>query len=192
MAGYYYLMAQLPSLSSGSAPGLSYKDFLDLAGRFLSSSDLKTLRSISLVPPRSAEKTGSSVVDGWYAKERALRLALARVRAGRLKREGSAAYAGMEASAVTETLSASPEISLIAKNAAAMEDPLEAERYLDRERMSFAQELGNGHFFDSEAVFAYAFSLLLREREDSFSVDSGRSAYMGIYNSILNVENSSG
>lgn len=192
MAGYYYLMAQLPSLTAGTAPGLSYKDFLLLAERFLSVADMEILRSISLVPPKEAEKTGSSVVDGWYGKERALRLALARIRAGKLKRGDSSAYAGMESSAVSELLSAYPEISLTAKNVAAVDDPLEAERYLDKIRISFAQDLGNGHFFDSEAVFAYAFTLLLREREESFSVDSGRSAYREIYNSILNVENSGG
>ncbi len=192
MAGYYYLMAQLPSLTTGSVPGISYKDFLLLAERFLSSSDVRILRSVSLVPPREEVKTGSSVVDGWFRKERALRLALARVRAGKLKRTDSSALGGMEASSVSEMVSAYPEISLAVKNAAAMEDPLEAERYLDKVRISFVRELGNGHFFDSEAVFAYAFMLLLLEREEAFSVESGRSAYMDIYNSILNVENSGG
>lgn len=192
MGGYYYLMAQLPALSENAPPGISRQEFLRLAERFLSPPDWSLLCSLSLVPPAGEARTGSAVADGWYAAERALRLALARVRAGKLGREPAAASAGWDPQEAAEILAASPDASAVARTAASMDNPLEAEQYLDKIRFSCVRELGSGHFFDSEAVFAYALMLMIQERSGSFSAESGRSGYMEIYHSILSAGNSGG
>ncbi len=193
MAGYYYLMAQLPSLSDTAAPAISYKDFFSLAERFLSADDLKTLRSLSLVPPKDGGKgTGSAVVDGWNGHERALRFSLARARASKLKRDAQAGGARLDSAIASEAISANYSAVAAAKAASDMESPLEAELYLDKVRFSLARDLGTGHFYDSEAVFAYALMLLIRERSSAFSAEAGRAEYMSIYNSILDVRDSDG
>ena len=193
MASYYYLMAQLPTLSESAAPAISYKDFFSLAERFLSAGDMKTLSSLSLVPSKNEEKgTGSAVVDGWNGHERALRFSLARARAAKLKRDGQAAGSRLDAAFVAEAISANYNAVAAAKVAAEMESPLEAELYLDKVRFSLARDLGTGHYYDAEAVFAYALMLLIRERTSAFSAEAGRAEYMRIYNSILEVQNSGG
>lgn len=193
MSGYYYLMAQLPSLSESAAPGISYKDFSSLARRFLSAGDLAILDSLSLVPPKEGAKaSGSSVADSWYSYERALRLALARARAAKLKRDAQAGNAGLDAVSVSQSIAMFPDAASVAKAACDMDSPLDAELYLDRARFSFVRDLGLGHFYDSEAVFAYALMLLIRERSSSFSVEDGRAEYMRIYNSILASQDSVG
>ena len=193
MAGYYYLMAQLPTLSDSAAPGISYKDFLSLAERFLSAGDIKTLNELSLIPPKEgAKKTGSAVIDSWYQYERALRFSLARARAAKLKRDSLAGNAGLDSSFVSEAIAASFGASAAAKAAVEIDSPMEAELSLDKARFAFARDLGTGHFYDSEAVFAYALMLLIKERSACFSAEAGKAEYMRIYNSILASQDSGG
>ena len=193
MSGYYYLMAQLPTLSDSANPGVTYKDFLSLAERFLSASDMRTLSSLSLSPPREGVKaSGSAVIDGWYAYERALRFSLARARAAKLKRDAQAGNAGLDSSFVSECIASSFAASSVAKAAVEMDSPLEAELSLDKARFACVRDLGAGHFYDSEAVFAYALMLLIKERSSGFSAEAGRVEYMRIYNSILEVRDSDG
>ncbi len=193
MAGYYYLMAQLPTLSETAAPDISYKDFLSLAGRFLSAGDMKTLGSLSLIPPKEgARRTGSAVIDSWYQYERALRFSLARARAAKLKRDAQAGNAELDSSFVSEAIALSFGAASAAKAAVEMDSPLEAELSLDRARFACARDLSAGHFYDSEAVFAYALMLLIRERSSAFSAEAGRAEYTRIYNSILEFRDSGG
>ncbi len=193
MASYYYLMAQLPTIFETSAPAISYKDFYSIAERCLSADDLKTLSAISLIPPREGENgTGSAVVDSWNRYERALRFSLARARAARLKRDAQAGNARLDSSFILEAIAQSFEAAAAAKAAAEMDSPLEAELFLDRARFAYVRDLGSGHFYDSEAVFAYALMLLIRERSSAFSAEAGRAEYMRIYNSILDARGSGG
>ena len=193
MAGYYYLMAQLPTLSDTAAPGISYKDFLLLAERFLSAGDMKTLNSLSLIPPKEGAKgTGSAVIDSWYQYERALRFSLARARAAKLKRDAQAGNAGLDSSFVSEAIAQSFGAAAATKAAVEIDSPMEAELSLDKARFACARDLGAGHFYDSEAVFAYALMLLIKERSACFSAEAGRAEYMRIYNSILASQDSGG
>lgn len=179
MSSYYYLMAQLPGILPNSPLPIQYENFRETASRFLSSRDMAILESLSLVPPRTGDKTGSLVVDRWYTFERALRLSLERIRSAKLKRDDASSMDD------DDLIHQASETIQIAQNAASIDNPLEAERYLDRERTLFVDQFRGSHFFDSEAVFAYGLMLLLHERSDRFTAEDGRASYTTIYNQIL-------
>jgi hypothetical protein len=179
MSAHYYLMSQLPALIRDVPAQIDYARFEELASRFLAPEDLAALRALSLEPPRSPVSTGSEILDAWFAFERSLRLSLARARAEKLGRDFP--ETGEDESCVYAAL----EGSEVARAAAAIENPLDAERFLSRARFDFIENIGSLHGFDREAVFAYGLSLLLKERESKFSPDTGRAAYVEAYNAIL-------
>lgn len=179
MSSYYYLMAQLPGIMPGTPLAFTYAQFRETASRFLSKDDLGILDGLSITPDRGRRPTGSTLVDGWYRKERALRLTLEKARASKLKRD-------ITLSRDDEEIAGSyADVQIIARAAAAIANPLEAERYLDRARVDFLDQLRVGHYFDSDAVFAYGLTVLLRERGDKFTAEAGRESYTTIYNRIL-------
>lgn len=179
MSGYYYLMAQLPGILPGLPAPITYDAFREIASRFLSDKDLDVLDALSLEPPRSPCPTGNRLLDAWFARERALRLALARARAIKMKKDMELPF--------EEELLIAGEIHLaqVAKTAVSLDNPLEAEYFLDRERLAAIDELKSNHYFDSDAVCAYGLMLLLHERSDRFTADAGRASYTTIYNQIL-------
>ncbi len=179
MAQYYYLMATLPGILPGAPVSITYGEFRENAERFLNRKDRSVLEKISLEPPRVPEKTGSEFLDRWFLRERGLRLALERVRASKLKRDIN--VSGVEEAIINEAA----EAASAARTAASFDDPLEAERFLDKTRASYVSELLGTHSFDSESVFAYALMLLLHEREARFSAEAGSASYTTIYNQIL-------
>jgi len=179
VAGYYYLMAQLPGIVPGAPVSITYEAFRETAERFLNRKDREVLSKLSLEPPRVPGKTGSGFLDRWYLRERGLRLSLERIRASRLKRDINAS--GLEDALINEAA----ETAAVARTASSFDDPLEAERYLDKARASYVSELLGTHSFDSEAVFAYGLMLLLHEREARFSAEAGSASYTTIYNQIL-------
>lgn len=179
MASYYYLMAQLPTMNESSQPNISFKSFKELALRFLTEKDAAILRTLSLEPPRSEEKTGSIFLDGWYRFERSLRLALEQQRSSKLKWESPISY--------TERLMLAEAFLpvQIARTAIAMKNPLEAEVFLDSARFQAADTVKGADVFSSDSVFSYAIKLLLRERASQFNMQRGREEYAHIYNEIL-------
>lgn len=182
MAWYHFLMAQLPAIVPATHPSLSYNEFFELASRYLSRRDWKILDKLTLEPPRDAIRTGSVIVDQWMDRERALRLELARLRAQKLNRTVFLTTGEIE------TVSDQVAVSQIARNVVSMDNPLEAERYLLDVRTRWLNEMRGNHFFDSEAVFMYGLSLLLRERAERFTVEAGQDAYSSIYTQILGEE----
>ncbi len=179
MSAHYYLMSQLPTLTRDTAAQIDYARFRELASRFLAPGDLEVLSALSLEPPRSFGATGSEILDAWFAFERSLRLSLARARAEALGRDFP--ETGEDESNVYAAL----EGAEVARAASAIENPLDAERFLVRARFDFIENIGSLHGFDREAVFAYGLSLLLKERESRFSPETGRAAYTEAYNAIL-------
>lgn len=182
MAFYYFLMAQLPAIVPAAHTPLGYDDFFELASRYLSRHDWNILNKLTLEPPREEIQTGSNIVDQWMNRERALRLSLARLRAQKLSRNV------FLTTGEVETVSYQVAVSQIARNVLSMENPLEAERYLLEVRIQWLNEMRGNHFFDSEAVFMYGLSLLLRERAERFTIEAGQDAYSSIYTQILGEE----
>ncbi len=171
----YYLMAQLPSLdglSEESELPISEGEFLDLCGRFLSPRTAEAVAKLSLTPPREAESTGYKLIDSWNDGERCLRLALGKVRAEKMGKEFDAGELPVQMirAAATATEAA---------------DPMEAELYLNRFRMSFLETLRPTDPFSDDAVFYFGLKLKLYSRMRKFSESVGRDVYRRIYSTVM-------
>lgn len=177
MSNQYYLMAQLPSfvVSDDSTPlPVTEKYFMDLCSRFLDKKSLAILNSLSLEPPREGCHTGSDFVDQWYDKERDLRLALAQIRAERMKKN---------VGAVPETFP--PDIVQVARTATGMDSPLSAEQFLNEYRVKIVDSITPADGFSCDAVFAYGLKLKLATRMKKFNKEAGVKAYRTLYDQIL-------
>lgn len=180
MANYYYLMAQLPSITFGSKAPFKYEEFEELAFRYINKKDRELLKTLSLEPSRDAKKTSSHFLNRWYEFERAVRLALRELRASKLKWENiEVSYE--EHSKVLSSYYAQN----IASQAFSMEDPLQAELFLDKKRFEFLSSIKAENAFSSDSLFSYAIMLLLIIREESFSKEIGIGEYKKLYSEIL-------
>ena len=180
MSQYYYLMAQLPSIDFGSVPPFTYQEFKELVARFVSKKDALIISSLSLEPSRREESVSSPFLRKWYDFERTLRLALRELRASALKWDDvDVSYE--EHAKVTSSLHASS----IASQAFAMEDPLQAELFLDRKRFEFLNNIKSQDYFSSDSLFAYSIMLLIIIRESNFSKEVGEQEYKRLYSEIL-------
>ena len=180
MANYYYLMAQLPSITFGSKAPFKYEEFEELAFRYINKKDRELLKTLSLEPSRDAKKTSSHFLNRWYEFERAVRLALRELRASKLKWENiEVSYE--EHSKVLSSYYAQN----IASQAFSMEDPLQAELFLDKKRFEFLSSIKAENAFSSDSLFADAIMLLLIIREESFSKEIGIGEYKKLYSEIL-------
>jgi hypothetical protein len=180
VGAYYYFVAQLPSLVYGQEPPMSSAHFRDLARGQLDEADMALLGELD--PARSGPSytaappvTGCDFIDQWRDWERALRLNLARLRALKLKREGTADPPPVPADAAGAAQQA----------LAVPESPLEADALLDRARWSAIERLQGIPYFDRNTVFAYLLKLLIMERSASFKADTGFAEYKSLYASIL-------
>ncbi|GHT66128.1 hypothetical protein FACS1894110_09280 [Spirochaetia bacterium] len=176
---YYYLVAQLPSLSYGQAAPMGSKAFIDLCKTALSAEDSSllgfcTLDPWSFVPAAVAESAVPEFFAKWYAWERTLRLNLARYRASRVKRDVPADVNDYPADAAAA-----------AKAASAMDSPLEAEIFLDEARWQAIEAFQGLDYFDRNTVYAYLLKLLLMERRSAFRADEGFSEYKGLYAAVM-------
>ena len=179
MANFYYLVSQLPAISisveNPVKPPLTYEYFQDLCHRFLEGDVLSKVEKLSLEPPKNSEKTGSCFLDGWYSWERGLRLSMAQFRAGKMKKE----FSDSGLASVTQ------DIQQIARNACNFESPLDAEKYLNGERVKKIDELTPTDIFCADNVFAYGLKLQMANRIVKFDKDAGMSSYRIIYDQIL-------
>lgn len=177
MGNQYYLVAQLPDVASAiekQTLPITEEYFRDLCSRFLDEKSIAILNSLTLVPPRSEVKTGSTFVDTWYDKERALRLALAQVRALNLKKESEQ----LNGSCTGDVLQA-------ARTAVGMDSPLSAEQFLYQYRMDLINQIAPLDMFSIDSIFAYAIKLMLAQRMKLFNEQTGMASYHTIYERIL-------
>lgn len=170
---YWYFVSQLPSLREDENL-ISEQYFFDLCDRFLSANERKIVHSLSLVPPKNEIDTGSPFLNAWYDYERSLRFALENFRSQKLQKEKDV---------FTKNISA--DIVAKAKDALAFSNPLEAEQFLYRTRLSFLDSIKPLNAFSLDAIFEYGIRLLLFLRMKKFSMDEGRVSYKKIYESIL-------
>ena len=85
----YYLISQLPSLdglSENTPLPITEERFFELCNRFLGKKAKKEIEKLTLLPAKDFEKTGSAFIDAWNNGERNLRIALAEIRAGKMKK----------------------------------------------------------------------------------------------------------
>ncbi len=177
----YYLVSQLPSLDglaeNASLP-ITQARFDELCVQLLNKKALAQLERITLNPPREGESVASAVVSQWLASERTLRLALAKLRAEKMDKQFDC-----------ELQSFPAVISQAARTAVEIENPMDAEKFLNRFRVELLDSLRPSDAFSLEAVYWYSLKLKLLDRVRQFDTERGQAAYKTIYQSILNGEN---
>ena len=174
----YYLMAQLPSLDGlhDAAPlPITEERFAQLCQQLLGKRIWNSFRDLTLVPDRDGDDgAGNKLSDDWNRHERQLRLALGVYRAEKLQKPFEARLAGI-----------SDQLRQAARTAVQIEDPMEAERFLNEYRMAFLETLRPADPFAGGMVYYYGLKLKLLTRIRSFDEGKGREAYRMIYDSIL-------
>lgn len=174
----YYLISQLPSLdglSENTPLPITEERFYELCDRFLGKKAKAEIKKLTLLPPRTFEKSASPFIDAWNNGERNLRLALGKIRADKMKKEFE-----------TENNPLPVELVKIAAAAAEAQSPLEAEKLLNAYRLEFLEALRPIDGFSEEYVYYYGLRLKLIQHLRQFDSTAGESAYRNIYNSIIN------
>lgn len=173
----YYLIAQLPSLDGlgdNMQVPITEERFLELCGNFLGKKAQDELEKVSLVPLRECEKFSSKLIKEWNEGERNLRLVLGKVRAEKMNKQFD-----------TEDKIFSESLLQTARIAVEMENPMEAEKFLNHQRLEFLETLRPMDAFALDYVFYYWIKLKLILRIRQFDADTGKAAYKNIYNSIM-------
>ncbi len=173
----YYLAAQLPSLDavSDNVPlPITEERFYELCERFLSKKMLGVLKELTLSPGRDLKPTGFALVDAWNEGERGLRLALASVRAARLKKSFEL---GNE--------SIPPVFFTAARAALDAPDPFLAEKQINRARLEFLESLRPMDSFSDDSLLYYCLKLKLLNYIRQFDSAKGQESYRKIYDSIM-------
>ena len=174
----YYLISQLPSLDgiSENAPlPLTQERFIELCYRFLGTRSQEVMKKITLSPPKSFEGSGSALIDSFNESERNLRFALGKVRAEKMKKPFD-----------TENRILPVQYIKAASTAIEMENPMDAEKYLNRYRLEILETLRPMDNFSEDYIFYYGLKLKLIFRIRQFDTKAGEEAYRKFYNSILN------
>ncbi len=177
----YYLISQLPSLdgiSENMPMPITEERFTELCERFLSKKAKDELSKLTLMPSRSYEKSGSALVEAWNDGERNLRLVLGKIRADKMNKQFDAG----------ENNSVPVELVQAVREAVEIENPMEAEKFLNRYRLEFLESLRPMDSFSEDFVFYYGLKLKLISRIKQFDAESGEIAYRNIYSSIMNGE----
>ncbi len=174
----YYLISQLPSLdgvSDNTSLPITEERFTELCDRFLGKRAKEIIKKLTLSPTKAFVASGSALVDAWNESERNLRFALGKVRAEKMKKSFD-----------TENRIFPVEYIKAANAASEMDNPMEAEEYLNRYRLEILEALRPMDSFSEDYVFYYGLKLKLILRIRQFDTTSGETAYRNIYNSILN------
>ena len=176
----YYLISQLPSLDGmgeNTPVPITEERFLELCNRFLGKKALRELKSIKLVPSIDSEKSSSTFIESWNNGERNLRLALAKIRADKMKKPFDLKNKYLPA-----------ELFKAASAATEIENPLEAERFLLQYRLGYLESIRPMDNFSEDFIFYYGLKLKLILRIRQFDTKAGEAIYKKIYDSILNTD----
>ncbi len=177
----YYLISQLPSLdgiSETSPIPITEERFYELCDSFLGKKARNALKNLTLSPSRNNEEAGCGLLDAWNESERFLRLALGKARAEKMKKPFDA---GNDILPVEHVKMASAAMEI--------ENPMEAEKYLNRYRLELLEALRPMDSFSEDYIFYYGLRLKLLLRIRQFDTNAGEEAYRNIYNSIINGDN---
>jgi hypothetical protein len=174
----YYLISQLPSLDeiSENVPlPITEERFFELCNQIAGKRIQNEIKKMTLLPSKTYEKSSSSLIEQWNNGERNLRLALAKVRADKMKKTFD-----------IENNVLSSELLKIANVAVDIESPMEAEKFLNSYRLEFLETLRPMDNFSGEFIYYYGLKLKLISHIRQFDTNTGEIAYKNIYNSIMN------
>ena len=159
MPSYYvYFLSSLPVLWLGAKPPFSFDEFIEKAKGLIPEKDLQIISSIPNVMENPFHSGGGKPIpppewNGWTEFDTALRNEFVKIRATR-KKIDAAKY-------IKENNYWDPSISRVAITAYRNPSVLEGEKFLDKERWNFLDELSLGHYFDIDALVIYAIKLLI-------------------------------
>lgn len=174
----YYLISQLPSLDGigeNTPLPITEERFTELCNRFLGKRSQKAMDKLTLSPPKNSESSGSVLIDAWNERERSFRFALGKVRAEKMKKAFD-----------TENRIFPVEYIKAASTAIEIENPMEAEKYLNSYRLAILETLRPMESFSEDYIFYYGLKLKLILRIRQLDTKTGETAYKNIYDSILN------
>ena len=174
----YYLISQLPSLdgiSENMPLPITEERFFELCNQVAGKRIQNELSKVTLLPSKTYEKSSSSLIENWNNGERNLRLALAKVRADKMKKSFDSGDNVL-----------SSELLKLANTAIEIESPMEAEKILNSYRLEFLETLRPMDNFSADFVYYYGLKLKLISHIKQFDTNAGEIAYRNIYNSIMN------
>ncbi len=138
-----------------AAPPFSYDEFLERCQPLIAEREMSMLRNVAW-PHLCGEYGSHPVLEKWHSFERGLRNELVKIRAHR-KHIDAGQY--MRGETTTDT-----GIMSLVRQATKTVSVLEAEEMLDEARWHYVDALELGHYFDQEALLAYALKLLITIR----------------------------
>ncbi|MDP8264445.1 MAG: DUF2764 family protein [Candidatus Aceula lacicola] len=164
---YYYLVSSLPMLDFDKEVNFSYQDFLNLCQEQLSEKDFSILKKSTLNYDDSC--TESPVLDRWAKVNRRFRNEMIRIRAKNQGKDSSDYIRG-------DRYVDSASISVVHR-AIKAENPLEAEKILDRFRWQKLNEFIRRDIFHIEALVVYGLQLQILERYREINSSKGREKF---------------
>lgn len=151
---YYFLLSSLPMLKMGEVPGITANEFLSYCSEFIHDDKWDLLKSLTLIPSGKTSFSADTLVGKYYHWEIALRNSIVRLRSANL---GSSFEQFIRPEADFEV-----DANRSATAAYSVENPLERERILDRERWTKIEDLEQkAAVFSYEIVCAYYLKLQL-------------------------------
>ncbi len=152
---YYYFVSSLPSLEFGAPPPFPLEKFLEECQRQMSPKDAEWIQNAVLgKSPSKALK--NPLVRLWIRFNEDFRNELAFARALKAKRDPLSYLQGER--------SYEPFLANVVAQAIGTDDPLAAEKILDRFRWQRLDDLTFDHYFDVEWLLIYALKLQILER----------------------------
>lgn len=160
---YYYLVASLPSLSFEKPAFFSYEEFLENCRRLVQAEDFNILTKAVL----SWDEIPSphSALEKLARFNRALKNEIVLLRAKKLKKD-PLGYVGADQYLEGQSIS-------VINQAVNEQDPLKAEKILDRHRWNYYEQISQNHYFDIEVLIVYGLKLQILERHRIFASEKG-------------------
>jgi len=175
LSQYYFLVSSLPYLLPESEVELTFESFLNDSKTHLGEGEFNVLQACRLNP--NPEKLGlHPVLDRWISWEASLRNEMVQLRASNLQ---------IESEKWVRDISGPAGLFDIAREAVQQDNPLEAEKAINKARWQFLDELGVGHFFDFKALLVFALKLQILERQSLFTSERGNAEYRKVYDQVV-------
>ncbi len=170
MGSYYYLVATLPLLRHDGDLPFSTDFFLERCKAQVSSRDYKTLASVL-----AGRKVSHPFVKKWQAFSLMVKKELNEQRSKKL---------GLSATSYRNDGDKESRIAEVVRQALANENALEAELALLALRWKYLDEISALHYFDVEALLAYAVKLQLLERKSLFTKEEGNAEFKRLFSNL--------
>ncbi len=173
---YYYFAASLPMLFFDVKPSMSVESFLADCRRLLTGPDYSLVaRLLSEDDPesssgeRSPTTTPNPAWKAWVRFNRDFRNELAWYRANRLSKDPQRYLRGLRF--------AEPFLAEQIQQASKTSNPLEAQKFLDKVKWRFLDEIERGHYYDIEFLCVYGLRLKILEHHQECHSPKGRDIF---------------